>query len=564
MQRNGNTVSNRIYNPQNKKPAIPLDVDEIDSAMERYIRQKYEQGTFSGKSVQLSVRHDTGSTGSSEEQPPPLPPKPTRRFGFGLRAASSTFPISRHARDKEHIPAPDVNSYTSPTSEIQTNKQSRVFGATLGDANNTEFKLATLRDMGFPDDKRNLNVLKGLGGNLERAIESLVRLGEGTAARPRSRSTQERVANLDEPVRSVSPLNNPPSRPRFAKSEANPGTSDRIQGRSNQQNAGQSQITTNLTFASTGISQTSPYSPFETALPHSSIFPLESAFEGLPVSQPLFPNATGGYPSQQQQIQEARFQQSMTPPVPQLPHQHVYINPIMQSHNGSFNPFLQQSHQPPLSAPTNFLSPFAQQHGSANPYTNSLSNNLQSQQTPQSAPPQQQQYLFHNVNALNQQTTTPQYQHYSDPNILQTQQYPQFIQPSEPQALLPQPTGRMDKKSILNLYNYPQLAPPPPTNYFGTVADAQTPVNETPAPDVHAKPVSIPGQRSVTMPARLSAGSKNPFHTNQAMLVTTANADAANGDGSRHVSQDSTDYSRESQGRSSPDAFATLSSRFVR
>ena len=84
MKRTGNVESNKFYNPRNVKPQIPIDIDEVDSAMERFIRQKYEQRAFMNNS-QPGTRHNTGSTSSVEDKPPPLPPKPTKRFGFGLQ-----------------------------------------------------------------------------------------------------------------------------------------------------------------------------------------------------------------------------------------------------------------------------------------------------------------------------------------------------------------------------------------------------------------------------------------------------------------------------------------------
>lgn len=67
------------------------------------------------------------------------------------------------------------------------------------------------------------------------------------------------------------------------------------------------------------------------------------------------------------------------------------------------------------------------------------------------------------------------------------------------------------------------------------------------------------------MPAVMSAGSRNPF------LPTGGVADGGdrpapqvNGGGSRHVSQESVDVGGFQTGRHSPDAFASLSARYVR
>src|ERR1700761_5676858 len=119
MKRVGNVASNRIYNPTNAKPPIPFDVDEADSAMERFIRQKYMERT-----VKAPVRNNTGST-NSDDQPPPLPPKTGSRFGF--RSASSIFPLSSKHRREAAAARPDSRE-RSP-SPPRSNKPSRVFGA---------------------------------------------------------------------------------------------------------------------------------------------------------------------------------------------------------------------------------------------------------------------------------------------------------------------------------------------------------------------------------------------------------------------------------------------------
>jgi hypothetical protein len=98
MKSNGNVVSNQLYNPKNVKAEIPIDVDEVDGVLERYIRQKYEHRSFSGGiggggGRQPAAKHYTGSTstGSLGDDPPPLPPKPGKKFGFSLRSSSSSF-----------------------------------------------------------------------------------------------------------------------------------------------------------------------------------------------------------------------------------------------------------------------------------------------------------------------------------------------------------------------------------------------------------------------------------------------------------------------------------------
>lgn len=201
MKKNGNTAVNKIYNPKNVKPGIPLDVDEVDSAMERFIRQKYQERSLIDGKPRPPSRNEkyTGRDprDSGEGSPPPLPPKKGKIFGFGLRAASSAYPLSNP--DRLHLPL-------SPTLDnaFHINKDAKSKGITSSMKVETdpamETKLQTLRDMGFRDGKRNSSVLKGLGGDLERTIECLVRLGEGSQPSSRSRTPvpSPRVTSLGE------------------------------------------------------------------------------------------------------------------------------------------------------------------------------------------------------------------------------------------------------------------------------------------------------------------------------------------------------------------------------
>ncbi|KAK5132559.1 hypothetical protein LTR08_008876 [Meristemomyces frigidus] len=194
MKKTGNVEGNRRYNPRNVRPDLPIDADEVEPALERYIRQKYEQRVFStGGAVAAPGRQNTGSTstGSWTEEPPPLPPKPAKRFGFSLRSASSTLP--RQSKQDQNFTPPisptfsgsDRSGHDSYTSRDikESNKPSRMFGMKITRvSNNFDAKLATLRDMGFSDTRRNSDVLKSMDGNLDRAIETLVGQGEGSGA----------------------------------------------------------------------------------------------------------------------------------------------------------------------------------------------------------------------------------------------------------------------------------------------------------------------------------------------------------------------------------------------
>ena len=65
------------------------------------------------------------------------------------------------------------------------------------------------------------------------------------------------------------------------------------------------------------------------------------------------------------------------------------------------------------------------------------------------------------------------------------------------------------------------------------------------------------------MPAQLSTGSRNPFQGATISLAPTNGIGSASGS-YRHASQESVDLGGFHNGRHSPDAFASLSARFVR
>ena len=587
MRRNGNAKSNRTYNPKNAQPSIPLDVDEVDAALERFVRKKYDQQVFSGGTLaRPATRHDTGSTHSSSDQPPPLPPKPGKRFGFGLRSVSSNLPSNKHSHVSPPTSPESPNGYRPP-SPIKINKQSRVFGATVGGGgDDMDAKMATLRDMGFLDAKRNLNILKGLSGNLEKSIETLVRLGEGSiyGTRPRSPVKGRQIA-VSQPIGLSQPFSTVGIEPQQTINEATSTIQATQQEERKDQSAIQPPAIQARTTSVTKSQQPHSYNLFDPSSSRADTWPLEQAFQNMQVSQPLFPNATGGYPIQPPHFEETRFQQSMTPPVPQT-YQHFHSNPYMQQvqiPNASYNPFYRPTlENPPMANafhPSNAHNQPQTSGTTVDPVLNiqqfsqtSLNHNIfqlspdnSSQQIPQQ---QQQSYPI-----LNQPLFTQAQQPYNQfppqqvPNPPVQPQYQQAQPPNpfhpQPQPLIPQQTGRFDKMSILALYNYPQLAPPPPPSssnqsHSMTNTEATEPSSEAPR---------ALGQRSVTMPAQLISGSRNPFHTaatNNAMAVAGNGGPSPHTGVSRHVSQESVDIGGYQNGRHSPDAFASLSARFVR
>ncbi|KAL8789828.1 MAG: hypothetical protein Q9213_000896 [Squamulea squamosa] len=595
MRRNGNVTSNRVYNPRNSKPAIPLDVDEVDTALERFIRQKYDQQSFSGSSaVRPTIRQDTGSTRSSDDQPPPLPPKPGKRFGFGLRSVSSSLPVTKHSHVSPPT-SPDTANEYPPSPPLRVNKQSRVFGTNVGGGGeNMESKLATLRDMGFADEKRNTAILRGLNGNLERAIETIVRLGDNNTLNSRPRSPVKALqAAVSQPISMSQPFSRVGVEPPNTTPNGITVISAAAQN-PKKEAAPLPSIPSGSSGKEKQLPDTRSYNPFEASNPRSDTWPLEKSLENMQMSQPppqqqlLFPNATGGYPIQPQHIEASRLQQSMTPPVPQL-HQHLHTNPyaqLMTSPANNYNPFFQSSQPaPPIPLGTFGSSnqPLPTNSSSYNlfqipqPVTQVYTDNnllrspqdLSTQQTAQHRQlymPNESQHLP----LIEQQQTNPFMQ--QQPPTAQSQPlyphspYPGQYQP-QPQPLQAQPTGRFDKSSIMALYNYPQLAPPPlPTGTVTVTSENQAPPTESSAPQTSNANVRTPGQRSVTMPAQLASGSRNPFHTakHNTAAVTSNTIPAIPSSLSRHVSQESVDVGGYQSGRHSPDAFASLSARFVR
>lgn len=324
MRRVGNVSSNRLYNPTNAKASIPLDIDEVDSAMEKYIRQKYQQRLLQGTAPRPSIRHDTGS--SSSEEPPPLPPKPEQRFGFNQRAVSSTFPLSARARQEHEAGSASLNPRSQQRQgplPSPKSKPSQVFGASLGGSGGSvESKLTRLKEMGFADETRNATILISSDGSLERAVEKMVAMGERSVA----------PSNRQFPGSSGPESNNVPGRSASMSiaepsSSNNPFNAATVQAP--QVAGGSSRQETYLLHDTSQGNQApvvtqDPFSiHFDAQIPHAQ--PLPQSFEALHLSNRLFPHSTGDVPTHRH---EAMFQrQAQTPPVPSLPPLHDHSGP---------------------------------------------------------------------------------------------------------------------------------------------------------------------------------------------------------------------------------------------
>ena len=552
----GNTIVNQIYNPKNVKPAIPTDVDEADSCMEKFIRQKYQYKSLEDGKPKPPSRHGSDGIGSPEGSPPPLPPKTGKIFGLSnLRSASSTSNLRR----------PSNNTQPARRGSLSPPNASQGTGASVAEIGTASFasKLTTLRDMGFPDDKRNALVLKGLSGDLEKTIDSLVRMGEGghpaSGSRTPLASTRTGNAVKQEPKVSTNPF-------------------DQLDAKPQNQPSGQS------------------YNPFDMPTPQSATVPsqsLESSFQNLQVSQPLFPHSTGGYPPQHS-FSQPLPQHSATPPVTSTFTQGAFVS-SPQAVDGSYNPFfqttqpqygasftqspsagqnnpffsqmspqntMQQQSQGPMSTSTPTLAaPYPPRHANTMPAYSSTSPFGHASPFPQQQPhqptqmPAQMPQASHNPYHAMTAPTTPQ-------NGVYEGQYPQSSFP--PQHLAPQRTGRVDKSSILALYNF---SPPPP-------AISEQP--QQPAPGLSSSINSTPQSQPVLTPqsAQPPTGSRNPFMTSPGAqpnqtepqagfgIGMAPKSQAAPGYPKTHMSQPSVDLNNLQNGRHSPDAFASLSARY--
>ncbi|PPJ60458.1 hypothetical protein CBER1_07354 [Cercospora berteroae] len=594
MKKMGNVASNKTYNPQNVRPEIPIDVDEVDSALERHIRQKYVNKALSTGRAQPAARQNTGSTatdlGSWSEEPPELPPKPTKRFGFSLRSSSAAVPKQRADR----ITPPLSPAYSGDRNDLpspkKSNKPSQLFGMKITTVdNNFQAKLSHIRDMGFPDNSKNTEILKSTGGNVEKAVETLIRLGEGT--KPLSRSVtpgpraltpvsmgssgangisiEKKSSNPWEVRESAAPPAVParassvPPQPRVASASWNPFLQP--------QSAVQPQTSLENSFQNMSLSQpaTQASSPWHTGT--------QQAYQQSPAVMQA--NNPFLQPQQAQPQQTANpWEQPSTSYPP--PVQQSYAQ--QQTPQFANNPFMQQSAQP-QTANANANDIWAQQASQQQQFAQQQAGNPWqqqgfTQQAPMASPqpmygqqadffsqPQPQQQMSQQQSFTQAPASNPWAQKLAQHSAPQPQQQPQTQFAQQPQQqeqpwqynsqpLLNaqyQQSVRQDKSSILALYNYPQLGPAP--------RQLQTLPEDGSAPQqTYEQQQQVP-QRSATMPPNLMMmNSGNPFGVQHAQQQQQQQQMAP-----RHVSNESRDFQGfAGNGRHSPDAFSGLAARY--
>lgn len=566
--------------------------------------------------MRLGGQQNTGST-SSDDRPPPLPPKPTGRFGFGLRKAAGS------PRDLTPPLSPGIGAFEPELSPPRVNKPSRIFGSnvhTSGDG--LDSKLATLRDMGFPDEKRNCTVLKGLNGNLDRAVETLIRLGEqnvgasgGNTPTPPTRSASTSLTF--ERANSVS-----------AATSTNPF--DALDAQQRPQAAPQAHLATGGVSSAPPVSPSHSYNPFlQSATQAGSQQPQPTPSEqnaayqqnpwapqqqnfgqpsqgvqllNLPPQTPLFPNRTGGYGPVQSSpyAQTNPFQQSFTPPhMPQISEQYSSFpsqaqtqslsspsspgNPFLKSSRSQvFTPLnlaatphdqpsfyqqqqpsqqasfqqIQEQHQPQSQQPN----PWATQSYGQTP-TASAPNPWQAQ--PQSMPsqqtgnPMQQQpgYAAQPQSFHGQQTGNPMQQQPGYAAQPQSFQDQQTGHPVQQPGYATQPQSFQDQQQSFQNQRiaYQQQS----TNPFDKKAILSLYNQAQPVQQLTQPPQASLSPAPTT---NLTSGYMSPFgHPSAAKPLS-----AAQTPGIGHVSNESVDFSGLLGGRHSPDAFSGLSSSFRR
>lgn len=589
--------------------------------MERYIRKKYQEKSLSDGKPLPPARNDPDTHYSRKDTeiypsrspenspPPPLPPKKGRFFGFGLRAVSSAYPLSKH--DKKNSPSePRVDRAFRIGSETYNDPQRSGGGSRMSE-DDLQRQLIVLREMGFRDTQRNTALLRATDGDVERTIATLVKMDERDARPASSKQTPATIGT----ARNTSVNTSFPSEAEVAKSQPPRGSTNPF----NQMPTGASSDQ-GLSFAPpqqpqpTGRSyQSEPQgtqsnNPFDMTMRSQTDQGLGQAFQGMQVSQPLFPHSTGGHPTQFPQ--DPRLQYSTGPPVPVIPQQYGYIaSPTVVTNS---NPFFQPNAEAPNTGYSSYTSGQQQQSQSpiqsSNPFFQQGSSFAQQPQVQQSAsynpfgiPPQPQQYFQQQAQPQSQPQSIFDYpqqsmqqgpqqqqaqsvfdysqQPQSQSVILQqqsvsqqmqsnpykVQQHPQQQRPAfqpqqnphqpqfqvQQQPLMPQQTGRYDKSSILALYNYPQLAPQQPLASIPEPSGAQA----IAAGDMMSQ------KRSVTMPVSSmhsagGGGSRNPFMSGAPSGPVLP--------GVRHASAESVHINNLQNGRHSPDAFANLSARYMR
>jgi len=447
------------------------------------------------------------------------------------------------------------------------NKQSRVLGSNIGNQeDNFDVKLATLREMGFKDARRNSEMLKNNNGDLDRTVGELVRQGENS--KPSSRALT--------PVSAASPSMNGISVEKRRPAENSKSTNLNPWDALDQEQPPPQRAVTMPVAQSQPMVQPQPvYNPFITQAQHSQQpqqMGLQNAFSNMQISQNVPPSqninnmSNPFYYDGAQQMQQAQsFQQQQTPVTPQYPSMNGPANqtsnpflrnaqsqtfhqpspwqqqPDPQYSQASSNPWMQQQQQ--LFAQTfqpqtssgyqtqqDFFAsqqPMAQPHQangnpfySAQPQSQTAAPSNPWEHTQGQPPQQQQQQQQYQQAPVHQQSPQAQQQQYQQAPAQQQQQQYQQAMPMQ------QPQYQAQQQSSQAQYQQPQQQQPPQPQYQqqayapGSKYDKSSILALYNAPHLApSRPLQAPSSPAQTDPQfaqpQQASGSMNPFGASQ-------------------------------------------------
>ncbi|CUS07063.1 unnamed protein product [Tuber aestivum] len=597
MRSRGNVISNTVHNPDASKHPVPLNGEDSDSLMERYIRSKYEYKSFMRETVQPqnSSTSSISSGASSSTSGLSLP---------SSASSNSSFPSSNASTSSARITAPPTRSVstgyvasrnpparTSSPSPSSSSKVSQVLG--LGSMPYTDARqappvgpvvfphgmvtappyqeqLQSLKDMGFKDERKIMEVLKSVNGKIIEASEILLRLGNnGSSNSPpitagiSIQKSGGSVNPFDALDRDLPPL--PPGatevggiKPQNVPPRVVPQQPQQQQTSVGYQSSYQTQAPAPVASLGGG------YQWFDTQQQQGQQQVNGNAAYGQ-LMQGQDYQGFAQQPQQQMQAPQTNPYTSFTAGTAFSPTPATAGSVNMNGGIGGYNPFLSNS-APPMQKPYNPpvqpapQNPYLQLQQTQQQQEQLRQQQLQQQQAQQQIQQQAQQQVQAQVQAQAQAQFQQQQAPYNSqqwPPTSATLSYPQQPQMNPyqsnlqaQQSLMPQ-RAVIDKSSILALYNYPQLAPPPNGNPAQQQQqESQVPVSNAPQ-NLATRFVS---GGAVSAPVTNGVGSNNPF-------LPSAPLVGGVGGGRGHMSQESVDFGAWQSGRHSPDAFASLSFR---
>lgn len=586
--------------------------------MERFIRKKYQEKSLIDGKPEPPNRPTVSTGPSASDLRPPQPQtasKKHRIFGFGFRASKKDKNESQ--ADGQYKITPIDYSPTSGRTRELTDRDMQLKLAQLQEMgfSDNEQNLDVLRKAAG-DMEKTISILTRLGSSTTSSKPST-----GSAALQGS-STK----NAPVPTSSTS-VSGDPRRQRDADSFEVSSDSTPVQNRQRTGPSSSSANPWHADMPSQQMTsleqQFSSMNTAQSLFPHNT-GPVQTQYPSAMRLQTMTPPVPSTHHHYTQMTLSTPTQASTNPFLSgTVSAQSNGNNPFMQQ-GGQFpsfapptNPFFQRAQLSPpyssssaggLAAANPFdmsseqsadQSQYYQQQGSSGlvslfPPQTSVSQLQQTQ--PYSQAPQSTSSQFPNFNygqshatspfQMQQQAVLPQSQDQQPPNALYTHEQ----QPQQP--LAPQRTGRYTKTDIMALFN----APPPPNLPLAPISEPQENHNQSqsaqspfsPSPNNPFGGISNSGaKRSVTSPATMSnmyssggGGSRNPFLSNNTSRQPSASSMSSSPfpnqaqtqlsgsghyPGARHASNESMSVNNPAllDGRHSPDAFASLSSRYT-